>query len=100
MSKSSQDGLSRRDVLGTGLTVATVAGSGGLLAGTAGGLAARSPARADEEEELERKASYDPASSTNITALSGGHSGELRISDCPRCAAMRIPVFNRCSATG
>ena len=103
MSKSNQDGLSRRDLLGTGLTVATVAGSGGLLAGTAGGLAVSgSPAQADEEEELERKAVVPPGKLDEYYGFwSGGHSGELRILGLPSMRELvRIPVFNRCSATG
>ena len=59
MSKQSKDGLNRREVLGSGLTVATIAGTSGLAAGGAGALtlAGTRAARADEAGEQDQCAS-------------------------------------------
>ena len=42
MSNHEKDGLSRREVLGTGFTAATLAGAGGLAAGGAAVIVAQS----------------------------------------------------------
>ena len=103
MAKSNQDGLSRRDLLGTSLTAATIAGTAGLLTGTAGTLAlSGSPAKADEVEEEQAKITVLPGQLDEYYGFwSGGHSGEVRILGLPSMRElMRIPVFNRDSATG
>lgn len=104
MSKSDKDGFSRRDLLGTGLTAATIAGTGGLVTGSIGTLAlSGSPARAEEDEEHEQeKMTVLPGQLDEYYGFwSGGHSGEVRIFGMPSMREiMRIPVFNRDSATG
>jgi len=100
MSKQSKDGINRREVLGSGLTVATIAGTGGLATGGAGALtlAGVRPAHADEQSKI----NVPPGKLDQYYGFwSGGHSGELRILGLPSMRElMRIPVFNRCSATG
>ena len=101
MSKENRDGLSRRDLLGTGLTAVTIAGAGGL-AGSVGTLAlSGSPAKAGEDEE-QAKITVLPGQLDEYYGFwSGGHSGEVRILGLPSMREiMRIPVFNRDSATG
>ena len=103
MSKSNRDGLSRRDLLGTSLTAATIAGTGGLLTGSVGTLAlSGSPARASEDDEEQAKIIVRPGQLDEYYGFwSGGHSGEVRILGLPSMRElMRIPVFNRDSATG
>jgi nitrous-oxide reductase len=100
MTKQGKDGLNRREVLGSGLTVATVAGTGGLAAGGAGALAlaGAQPARAESASKVE----VPPGKLDEYYGFwSGGQSGELRILGLPSMRElMRIPVFNRCGATG
>ena len=101
MSKENRDGLSRRDLLGTGLTAVTIAGAGGL-AGSVSTLAlSGSPAKAGEDEE-QAKITVLPGQLDEYYGFwSGGHSGEVRILGLPSMREiMRIPVFNRDSATG
>jgi nitrous-oxide reductase len=103
MSKSDKDGLNRRELLGTGLTAATLAGTGGLVTGSVGTLAlSGSSAKADEVEEEQAKITVLPGQLDEYYGFwSGGHSGEVRIYGVPSMRElMRIPVFNRCSATG
>ncbi|MEQ1576034.1 MAG: TAT-dependent nitrous-oxide reductase [Hyphomicrobium sp.] len=103
MSKSEKEGVSRRDVLGTGLTAATVAGASGLAVGGAAVLVAQpKAAMADSDEENHKKALVPPGKLDEYYGFwSGGHSGEVRILGLPSMRElMRIPVFNRCSATG
>ncbi len=100
MSKANKDGLNRREVLGSGLTVATIAGTGGLAAGGAGALALTGTGSALAAEES--KIDVPPGKLDEYYGFwSGGHSGELRILGLPSMRElMRVPVFNRCSATG
>src|SRR5689334_20157170 len=88
-------GLSRRGVLGT-------ASAGAALAGLAGGheLLGRSRrARADEEHEGVNVAPGEL--DEYYVFFSSGQTGEVRIIGLPSMRElMRIPVFNRCSATG
>lgn len=103
MSKTEQEGVSRRDVLGTGLTAVTVAGASGLAVGGATVLVAQpKSALADSDEEHHKKALVPPGKLDEYYGFwSGGHSGEVRILGMPSMRElMRIPVFNRCSATG
>lgn len=103
MSKSDKGGVSRRDILGTGLTVATVAGTAGLVTGgTAVMIAQPETATASEDDDLHKKAFVPPGKLDEYYGFwSGGHSGEVRVLGLPSMRElMRIPVFNRCSATG
>lgn len=100
MSKPENEGLSRRTVLGSGLTAATVAGVAGLATGGTAVLVTRpQAAHADDAHE---KAIVPPGKLDEYYGFwSGGHSGELRVLGLPSMRElMRIPVFNRCSATG
>lgn len=103
MAKNESEGVSRRDVLGTGLTVATLAGTTGLVTGgTAVMIAQPGTAKADDDEDHHKKALIPPGKLDEYYGFwSGGHSGELRILGLPSMRElMRIPVFNRCSASG
>lgn len=103
MAKNESEGVSRRDILGTGLTVATLAGTTGLVTGgTAVMIAQPDTAKADDDEDHHKKALIPPGKLDEYYGFwSGGHSGELRILGLPSMRElMRIPVFNRCSASG
>lgn len=103
MSKTDRDGVSRRELLGTGLTAVTVAGTSGLVAGgTAVMVAEPRAARAETDEEHHKKALVPPGKLDEYYGFwSSGQSGELRIMGLPSMRELaRIPVFNRCSATG
>src|SRR5262249_23993154 len=93
--------ISRREVLGRGVAISTLAatGAGGAaLGGAAGALVASKSARADEGDS----ASVPPGKLDDYIGFwSSGQSGELRILGLPSMRELaRIPVFNRCSATG
>ncbi len=84
--------ISRRDLLGASAGGALLtAGGGGVL------VAASTPARAAEGE-----ANLQPGELDEYYGFwSSGQSGELRILGVPSMRElMRVPVFNRCSATG
>ena len=84
--------ISRRDLLGASAGGALLtAGGGGVL------VAANTPARAAEGE-----ANLQPGELDEYYGFwSSGQSGELRILGVPSMRElMRVPVFNRCSATG
>lgn len=103
MSKSdnTDDQFSRRQLLEGSAKVATLAGVG-VAAGTAGvaggALIASGPAEAAEGNPAE----VAPGDLDEYYAFwSGGQSGEVRILGMPSMRElMRIPVFNRDSATG
>ena len=103
MSKANEDkrSVTRRDLLGGSAKVATLAGigaagAGGALAGS--GLLGARPARAAAKGAAE----VSPGELDEYYGIwSGGQSGEVRILGVPSMRElMRIPVFNRCSATG
>lgn len=98
--KTQKTGLNRRDLMRATASGAllTAGGGGAALMGGAAGLAAAgiaTPARAASAElapgELDEYYGF----------WSSGQSGELRILGFPSMRElMRVPVFNRCSATG
>ncbi len=93
MTDNTTSGLSRRQVLG--------ATAGGALAAGAvagGGVALRGgPAKAAEGSHVLRPGELDEY----YGFWSSGQTGELRIIGVPSMRElMRVPVFNRCSATG
>ena len=96
-SKSIETGVSRRDLLSSTTKVATLAGLG--AAGGAGMLMTSSDVRAAIKNA---KYNVEPGELDEYYGIwSGGQSGEVRILGMPSMRElMRIPVFNRCSATG
>jgi nitrous-oxide reductase len=88
-----KQGVSRRDLLGGTAKTAVVAGMGAVA------VAGANPAFAQEGHQ---KFELSPGELDEYYGFwSSGQSGELRILGVPSMRElMRIPVFNRCSATG
>ena len=102
------DPISRRRLLGGTAAIAGAAGVGGAIGGVGLTAFARG-AFADEKKEKEKeRGGKHPTAEVRPGDLdeyycfhSGGQSGEIRIMGLPSMRElMRIPVFNRCSATG
>ncbi len=94
-----KSGFTRRDLLGNTAKVATLAGLGG--GAMAGGLTALSlPISANAAEP--GKGEVRPGELDEYYGFwSSGQGGEVRIVGVPSMREfMRIPVFNRCSASG
>jgi len=91
-------GISRRDMLSGALTGAAFTGVGALTGGVGGAmLAAPGAASAASEAGTVRPGDLDEY----YGFWSSGQAGEVRILGIPSMREfMRIPVFNRCSATG
>ncbi|MGX5736499.1 TAT-dependent nitrous-oxide reductase [Bosea thiooxidans] len=107
--ESSKKGLSRRDMLGTTAAVGA-AGAAGVVGGMAlspsGGIlsaeAQTRPAGPATRPAVANKYEVKPGELDEYYVFfSSGQSGEVRIVGCPSMRElMRIPVFNRDSATG
>jgi len=93
--------ISRRRVLGSTAAIAGVAGVTGALGG-AGVTALTREAFAAETEHKRQGYEVRPGDLDEYYAFnSSGQTGEVRILGLPSMREfMRIPVFNRCSATG
>ncbi|WP_374307524.1 TAT-dependent nitrous-oxide reductase [Dongia sp.] len=97
----SAEGISRREILGGGVAMSTlaVAGAGGAVVGGAAGIMmAPKTAAAAESADI----SVPPGKLDDYVGFwSSGQTGEVRILGMPSMRELlRIPVFNRCSATG
>lgn len=103
MSDRDNKAVSRRAVLGTGLT-ASLAATAGVMAGGGAVMVARTEtAQAGSDgDEHHKKALVPPGKLDEYYGFwSSGQTGELRILGLPSMRELiRIPVFNRCSATG
>jgi nitrous-oxide reductase len=104
-SGAEKKGITRRNILGTTAAVA-VAGASGAVAG----LSLRPNAGVTRAEAQPAPQAAGPHARTEVgpgeldeyyVFSSSGQSGEIRILGLPSMRElMRIPVFNRCSATG
>ncbi|WP_419904334.1 hypothetical protein [Kiloniella sp.] len=94
---SKDKGLSRRDLLGGSAKLATIASVG--AASSMAGLGSVSSAHA---AGAGNPAAVEPGQLDEYYGFwSSGQAGELRILGLPSMRElMRVPVFNRCSATG
>jgi nitrous-oxide reductase len=97
--KDDATGYSRRELMGGTAKAATLAGLGGLTGGFAGGaLLAPSVGHAQSDHGAEV---LPGQLDEYYIFFSSGQCGEMRIVGCPSMRElMRVPVFNRCSATG
>lgn len=95
--ETSGGGVSRRELLSTTTKIATLTGLGAVAG--AGALLTPADVRAAIKNA---KYSIEPGELDDYYGIwSGGQSGEVRIIGVPSMREMmRIPVFNRCSATG
>jgi nitrous-oxide reductase len=102
--------IDRRELLGGTAKLATLAGLTGVAGGTAATLAGQSlltptpAAAADTKDDKKdgKKSELEPGQLDDYYVFfSGGQSGEVRVFGLPSMREMtRIPVFNRCIATG
>jgi len=102
MSEKENGGVSRRNLLGTGLTATLAATAGAVAGGGAIVVTHTDSAKAETDDDHHKKALVPPGKLDEYYGFwSGGQSGELRILGLPSMRELiRIPVFNRCSATG
>lgn len=102
--------VSRRTLLGTTAAAAGVGLAGGIALGTDGTISAADaqtktaapPKAPAARPAVLQKAEVAPGELDEYyTFFSSGQSGEMRIVGLPSMRElMRVPVFNRCSATG
>jgi nitrous-oxide reductase len=95
--------LSRRGVLGTTAAIGIGAAAGGFgLAKSTGVAPADAQTRPQQRPAAANKAEVHPGELDEYYVFfSSGQTGEVRILGLPSMRElMRIPVFNRCSATG
>lgn len=94
--EAEKNGVSRRDLFGTTAKIATLSTLG--AAAGVGSLITPEQVRAASKA----RGSVAPGDLDDYYGIwSGGQSGELRVLGLPSMRElMRIPVFNRCSATG
>ncbi|MEP2780956.1 MAG: TAT-dependent nitrous-oxide reductase [Pseudoruegeria sp.] len=95
-------GLSRRGFMGATATGAALVSGAGARAGLLGGAAALTAASATSAAAETVHATPAPGELDEYYGFwSSGQSGEMRILGIPSMRElMRVPVFNRCSATG
>jgi nitrous-oxide reductase len=101
------EGVSRRTLMGSTAKAAGLAGVGGAMGGAGLTLFARD-VPAQQQQQRQRQQQRQQTSDVKpgdldeyIGFSSSGQCGEMRIIGIPSMRElMRIPVFNRCSATG
>jgi nitrous-oxide reductase len=99
--QSSKSGLNRRTLLGTTAAV-TAAGAAGIVGGIGFSRSQAQPAPAKPAGGPHAQTEVAPGELDEYYVFSSsGQSGEVRILGLPSMRElMRVPVFNRCSATG
>ncbi|CAO3382659.1 TAT-dependent nitrous-oxide reductase [Azospirillum argentinense] len=100
--KVERTGVNRRDLLGGTAKAAALAGIAGAVAGGTAGSALFGAGPAAAAGSGNQKYEVKPGDLDEYYVFhSGGQSGELRILGLPSMRELhRIPVFNRCSASG
>jgi nitrous-oxide reductase len=99
--QSDKAGLNRRTLLGT-TAAATAAGAAGIVGGMGLSRSQAQPAPAQPTGSPHAKTEVAPGELDEYYVFSSsGQCGEVRILGLPSMRElMRVPVFNRCSATG
>ena len=94
--------VDRRSLMSGTARIAALAGAGGAVAGAAGLAVAPSLLPKEAIAQDGQKAALEPGELDDYYGFwSSGQAGEVRILGVPSMRElMRIPVFNRCSATG